>query len=102
MTPQSVAALAQTWNLQDLHRGMEGREIPRQRILKVLCAKHLKDNNTISLPQFLDSLRRADMEDVVRSKITGTFENNFSKLKNVVRASSLTDKENIALADARF
>ena len=29
MTPESIAALAQTWNLQDLHRGMEAKEIPR-------------------------------------------------------------------------
>ena len=98
MTPQSVAELAQTWNLQDLHRGMEAREIPRPRVIKVLCGKYLKENKTISLPQFLNSLTSAEMEDVVRNKITDTFENNFSELRNIVLANSLTDKETITLA----
>jgi hypothetical protein len=97
MTLESIHTLSQEWGVVDLYNQLIEQEKTRYQMINLMSQKHLDENPTTSMTQFLESLRTVNMAAEVRQKISANFNTNIDELKDIIAARNLTVDEQISL-----
>ena len=98
ITVDTIARLGQEWGVEDLYQQMVARNSTRWTMIKKMTKKLLESCPTLSMADFVESLRSVSLKDPVINKLKVNLEAMTDDLKDRIVSKNLTDNEQIELA----